>query len=87
LGKSVLSDNIIPSFTEPATDNVTPPSISDCNPSPTLLPVHREVVEALAANAPSGSSTPSTPAEDLSCTKFVQRLAKSGSDKGLFIQK
>jgi hypothetical protein len=87
LGKSVLSDKIIPSFTEPATDNVTPPSISDCNPSPTLLPVHREVVEALADNTPSGSSTPSTPAEDLSFTKFVQRLAKSGSDKGLFIQK
>jgi hypothetical protein len=87
LGKSVLSDNIIPSFTEPATATVTPPSNSDCNPSPTLLPVHREVVEALAANAPSGSSTPSAPVEDLSFTKFVQKLAKSGSDKGLFIQK
>jgi hypothetical protein len=51
------------------------------------LPVHREVVEALAANAPSGSSTPSAPVEDLSFTKFVQNLAKSGSDKGFFIQK
>jgi hypothetical protein len=52
-----------------------------------MLPVHREVVEALAANAPSGSSTPSFPVEDLSFTKFVQNLAESGSDKGFFIQK
>jgi hypothetical protein len=87
LGKSVLYENVIPSFTESATTIVTPPSTTDCNPSPTMLPVHREVVDALAANAPSGSSTPSAPVEDLSFTKFVQKLAKSGSDKGLFIQK
>jgi hypothetical protein len=40
-----------------------------------------------AANAPIGSSTPSAPVEDLSFTKFIQNLAKSGSEKGFFIQK
>jgi hypothetical protein len=86
LGENVISENISPRVSESNTATV-PSSIDNCNPCPTLLPVHREVVDALAANAPSGSSTPSTPAEDLYFTKFVQKLAKSGSDKGLFIQK
>jgi hypothetical protein len=42
-----------------------------CFPNPDLLPVHREVVEALAANAPSGSSLPTSPVEDISFTRFV----------------
>jgi hypothetical protein len=89
LGKAVLVDTKVPSskFVESASDPTNQPSNSACNPNPDLLPVHREVVEALAANAPSGSYISSAPIDDLSFTKFVQNLAKSGSDKGFYIKK
>jgi hypothetical protein len=51
-----------------------------------LQPVHREVVEALAANAArSASADPAT--TDPSFTKFVQDLAKSDSDRSFYIQR
>jgi hypothetical protein len=88
LGKEVWNDvetDKLKANTPVSTPNLA--ANNSCSPIPDLLPVHREVVEALAANAPSGSSLPTAPAEDISFTRFVQKLAKSGSDKGIFIQK
>jgi hypothetical protein len=49
--------------------------------------MHREVINSLAANAASGSSSRVSPVVDLSFKKFVQNLATSGSDKSFLIQK
>jgi hypothetical protein len=76
-GKSVMSETSAKMVTAP---NSVPMVCSD-DQANTLQPVHREVINSLAANAASGSSSPASPAVDLSFKKFVQTLASSGSDK------
>jgi hypothetical protein len=82
--------DLLPEF---AQSTVQKAPVTTCtNDSGNLLQtVHREVVESFAANAASGSgSGPVTDipvCDDQSFSKFVQDLAKSGSDKSLYIQK
>jgi hypothetical protein len=83
-----MGKDLLPEFVQPPTQNL--PDTTCAMESENLLqPVHREVVESLAANAASGSGSGSKAAnpdnDDQSFTKFVQDLAKSGSDKSFYI--
>jgi hypothetical protein len=85
-----MGKDLLPEFAQSTAQKA--PVTACANESGNLLQaVHREVVESLAANAASGSG--SGPVTDIpvcdgqSFSKFVQDLAKSGSDKSLYIQK
>jgi hypothetical protein len=85
-----MGKDLLPEFAQSTAQKI--PTTTCANDSGSLLqPVHREVVESLAANAASGSgSGPETSipvSDDQSFSKFVQDLTKSGSDKCLYIQK
>jgi hypothetical protein len=82
-GKSVISEKTSERVTAPS----AAPVVCSSDHTNTLQPVHREVINSLAANAASGSSSPASPAVDPSFKKFMQTLASSGSDKSLIFQK
>jgi hypothetical protein len=85
-----MGKDLLPEFAQ-STAQKAPATACTNDPGNLLQTVHREVVESLDANAASGSgSGPDTDisvSDDQSFSKFVQDLAKSGSDKSLYIQK
>jgi hypothetical protein len=87
-GKDAMPETSAPMVVTPRTEPELCTSVTNLDASDSLLqPVHKEVINSLAANAASGSSSPVSPVLDLPLKKFVQTLATSGSDKSFLIQK